>query len=83
MAQIQIGFVYNPSIKDENGNPRVLMVVVPDDDRELDSPSYNPEGCIQQRIPIEQYQDIPTAGTVYLQALIPGYVAPPPVETDE
>lgn len=82
MTATQIAFVYNPTIRDENGNPRVLMVVLPDEDGELDQPSYNPADCIQQRIPIEQYRDISTEGTDYLQSLIPGYVAPP-VETNE
>lgn len=76
----QVVFAYNPSLLDGNGNPRVVMVVIPDFDSQLTDTAYNPKGCVQMRVPIAQYRQNSSANGApvesYLQSLIPGYRAP-------
>lgn len=70
----QMAFAYNPSLLDVNGNPRVVMEVIPDADSQLADKSFNPYGCIQLRLSISQYRQF--TSTDMIQALIPGYVVP-------
>lgn len=47
MAHTKDAIIYDPN------NGCVLMVVIPEDDRQLDDPSFNPLGMVHVRVPID------------------------------